>query len=266
MVLPGNSTDRRFWRRGGGDIRRGNTDCFRLNLADLKISFRIWLGYDESWWWAVSSGSRWGTAGFVLRRHGNEGVRLFPRGTTDRHSISGDVVDDSASEFVILWTRYQPEVRRYIGMFVRKSADADDILQQTASRLWEKFEEYDSERPFVPWAIGFAYYEVLSWRQKQGRDRLVFSEQILAQLHTTIRQESSLLEIRRRALDGCLQKLSVKERQLILQRYAEHGAIQKEANRSRVSRHKLYYAIEKLRMRLLACIDDTMQQEGWQHG
>lgn len=175
-------------------------------------------------------------------------------------------MDDSASKFVSLWTRCQPEVRRYVGMFVLKTADADDVLQQTAARLWEKFAEYDSDRPFVAWAIGFAYHEVLSWRQKQSRDRLVFSEEILAQLHATIGQESSLLELRRRALDGCLQKLSDKERRRILQRYSEHGAVQREAKQSRISPHKLYYAIEKLRLRLLACIDDTMRQEGWQHG
>ena len=135
-----------------------------------------------------------------------------------QRTVFGDEVDDSASEFVSLWTRYQPEVRRYVGMLVPKAADADDVMQQTASRLWEKFEEYDPDRPFVAWAIGFAYHEVLSWRQKQSRDRLVFSAEILAQLHATIGQESSLLELRRRTLDGCLQKLSDKERRLILQR------------------------------------------------
>lgn len=175
-------------------------------------------------------------------------------------------MDDSASRFVCLWTQHQPEVRRYVGMLMPTAADADDVLQQTASRLWEKFAEFDPDRPFVAWAIGFAYHEVLLWRQKRSRDRLVFSEEVLAQLHATIGQESSLLELRRRALDGCLQKLSDRERRLVLQRYSEHGAVQREAKQSRTSPHKLYYAIEKLRLRLLACIDHTMQQEGWQHG
>ncbi|MEO8497594.1 MAG: sigma factor [Planctomycetota bacterium] len=105
-------------------------------------------------------------------------------------------MDDATSEFVNLWNRYQPEVRRYVGMLVPRAADADDVIQQTATRLWAKFEEYDAERPFVAWAIGFAYHEVLSWRQRQARDRLVFSEEILSQLHATITEESSLLELR----------------------------------------------------------------------
>ena len=139
-------------------------------------------------------------------------------------------------------------------------------MQQTASRLWEKFEQYDSQRPFVAWAIGFAYHEVLSWRQRKARDRLVFSEEILAQLDATIGEEASLLELRRRALDGCLEQLSTNERNLLLRRYSEHGAVQREAEQSQTSPHKLYYVIEKLRTRLLACIESRMQREGWLNG
>lgn len=178
----------------------------------------------------------------------------------------GDDVSDSAPEFVSLWTRCQPEVRRYVCKLVPKASDAEDVMQQTALRLWEKFDEYDSERPFVAWAIGFAYHEVLSWRQRQARSRLVFSETILAQLHTTISEEASLLELRRKALDGCLQKVDASERELLLRRYSEHGAVQREAGESKTSPHKLYYAIKKLRARLMACIDAAMRQEGWQHG
>lgn len=175
-------------------------------------------------------------------------------------------MDDATSEFVSLWTRYQPEVRRYVSMFVRLAVDVEDVMQQTAASLWAKFGQYDRERPFVAWAMKFAYHEVLSWRQRQARDRLVFSDEVIAQLHDTIAEESPLLEVRRRALDGCLQKLSVQERSLLLRRYSEHGAVQEDAKQAKVSPHKLYYTIEKLRLRLLACIDGTLRQEGWQHG
>ncbi|MEZ6127981.1 MAG: sigma-70 family RNA polymerase sigma factor [Planctomycetaceae bacterium] len=175
-------------------------------------------------------------------------------------------MSDLTPEFVSLWTRYQPEVRRYVCKLVVKSVDAEDVMQQTAARLWEKFDQYDAKRPFVAWAIGFAYHEILSWRQRQSRDRLVFSESILAQLHATSVEEASMLELRRKALDGCLQKLGAKEKDLLLRRYAEHGTVQREAKRSQTSPHKLYYVIEKLRARLIACIDSTMQQEGWRHG
>lgn len=175
-------------------------------------------------------------------------------------------MEGSVPDFVSLWTRYQPEVRRYVCTLVPGTANAEDVMQQVAARLWVKFEQYDPERPFVAWAIGFAYHEVLSWRQGQARDRLVFSEDVLAQLHSTIAEESSLMELRRKALDGCLQKIDTRGRELLLRRYSQHGSVQREARKSNTSPHKLYYAIERLRTRLLACIDNTMRQEGWQHG
>lgn len=179
---------------------------------------------------------------------------------------SGSTVVDRTSEFVSLWTQWQPEVRRYVLTLVPLPTEADDVMQQTASRLWEKFGEYDRERPFVAWAIGFAYHEILSWRQRRARDRMVFSQGLLEQLHATATSEASLLELRRRALDGCLEKLSDAERELIVNRYREHGSVRREAERSDVRPHTLYHAIEKLRLRLLDCIDGTLRREGWQHG
>lgn len=175
-------------------------------------------------------------------------------------------MSDSASEFVTLWTQAQPEVRRYISMLVIRPADSEDVLQQTAARLWEKFEEYDHERPFLPWAIRFAYMEVLSWRQKYARSRLVFSDETLSLISSSIVEESPLLEIRRQALDKCLQELSEKERSLLLKRYAEHGGVKQAAEDSRVNVNKLYYTIEKLRIRLLKCVDLRIKKEGWNNG
>ena len=49
-------------------------------------------------------------------------------------------LNDLAPEFVSLWTRYQPDVRRYVCMIVPLASDAEDVMQETAKRLWEKFE------------------------------------------------------------------------------------------------------------------------------
>ena len=178
-------------------------------------------------------------------------------------SILELLVTPSTAEFVSLWTQALPEVSRYVRILVPNSASVDDILQLTATRLWDKFADYDSGRPFVPWAIRFAHHEVLGWRQRQTRDRSVFSEKTIDQLHDRFCAELPLIEIRRQALDDCLQQLSDSERDLVLRRYAEHGTVQREARQSNTSVHKLYYVIDKLRRRLLDCIDGKMQLEGW---
>ena len=173
---------------------------------------------------------------------------------------------DDYSEFIRLWTRCQPEVRRYVFILVPRPADAEDILQDTLTTLWEKFKDYDPERPFFAWAVGFAHLEVLKWRQRQSRDRLIFSDALLDSLEKTISEESPLLELRRHALDRCLGQLDERGRKLLPERYGRHGAIKELALKEGVSVDRLYYAISKLRGLLLACIDKTMRKEGWQYG
>ncbi|MEY2598486.1 MAG: polymerase sigma factor CnrH [Verrucomicrobiota bacterium] len=170
---------------------------------------------------------------------------------------------NSIPDFVRLWTSHQEEVRRYVFLMVPRSRDAAEVLQEVSVRLWEKWPEYDASRPFVPWAIRFAYLEVLKWRQRQAREKLIFSDALLAQLDATQEEESPLMEARRGALQGCLQKLGPSERRWLGLRYANHGAIKAEATHSGGNLRKVYYALEKVRAALLRCVEGNLKQEGW---
>lgn len=170
---------------------------------------------------------------------------------------------DPNSEFVRLWTRHQAEVERYLFMMIPRQADAAEVLQEVSVLLWKKWEQYDPERPFLPWAIRFAYLEVLKWRQRQAREKLVFSDSLLAQLHKRHDEEAPLMEARRKALDSCLSKLSDQQRKWVYLRYGRHGAVKEEAEKTGVSMHKLYYALEKIRGQLLDCVDLFLRKEGW---
>lgn len=172
---------------------------------------------------------------------------------------------DPTAQFVRLWTRHQAEVERYIYSMVPRAADAAEVLQDVSVRLWEKWDQYDQDRPFVPWAIRFAYLEVLKWRQKLAREKLLFSDSLLEQLNTRYDEESALMEARRKALDGCLTGLTEQQRKWVNLRYGRHGAVKEEAKRTGISMHKLYYALEKIRANLLDCVGETMKREGWNH-
>ncbi len=170
---------------------------------------------------------------------------------------------DATSQFVQLWTRHQAEVERYVFMMVPRAADAAEVLQEVSVQLWEKWDNYDTSRPFVPWAIRFAYLEVLKWRQRQAREKLIFSDSLLQQLNVTLDEEAPLTEARNRALETCLTKLTEREKKWVHLRYGRHGAVKEEAERRGISLHKVYYAIEKIRGQLLNCIEQTLRREGW---
>ena len=170
---------------------------------------------------------------------------------------------DPTAEFVRLWTRHQAGVERYLFTMMPRTSDVGEVLQNVSVKIWEKWEQFDQERPFVPWALKFAWFEVQKWRQRQAREKLVFSDELLEQLNVVYENEASLMEIRRRALEVCLGKLNQQERKWVQLRYSRHGAVKEEAERRGVSMHKLYYALEKIRARLLGCIVETIRKEGW---
>ena len=72
---------------------------------------------------------------------------------------------DQTTEMTLLWTAAQSSVMAFIRSVTPQLADAEDILQETARQIVERFDEYDRERPFAPWAIGIARYKVLEWRR-----------------------------------------------------------------------------------------------------
>ena len=170
---------------------------------------------------------------------------------------------DPTSEFVRLWTRHQGEVERYVFMMVPRAADAAEVVQEVSVALWEKWDQYDQSRPFAPWAIRFAYHEVLRWRQRQAREKLIFSNSLLEQLNSVHEAEAPVMEARRKALQTCLGELTDQQRKWVNLRYGRHGAVKEEAKRTGVRLHKLYYALEKIRAQLLECIDGSMKREGW---
>src|SRR4026209_69721 len=72
-------------------------------------------------------------------------------------------------QFLSLFLRSEREVFRYVAALVPNVADAEDIVQQTALALWEKFDAYDRSQPFTPWACRFALNKAKQWIERRQR-------------------------------------------------------------------------------------------------
>jgi DNA-directed RNA polymerase specialized sigma24 family protein len=72
-------------------------------------------------------------------------------------------------EFLRVFLANEREILRYVIALVPNIGDAQEIVQQTALVLWEKFHEYDSDRPFAPWACRFALNVTRQWMDRRRR-------------------------------------------------------------------------------------------------
>src|SRR5512137_113821 len=84
--------------------------------------------------------------------------------------------------FLSLFLRSEREVFRYVAAMVPNVADAEDILQQTALALWEKFEAYDPVHPFTPWACRFALNKARQWIDRRQRWQALLSDGLAEEL------------------------------------------------------------------------------------
>lgn len=164
-------------------------------------------------------------------------------------------------EFVKLLAQYDREVFRYVLTLVSDRAAAEDILQETAAALWRKLPEYDSARPFLPWAFQFAYLEVLKHRKRTLRHPLLFDDALLAEIAERRAADQPLLEARREALDKCLAELSHDDRRLAEARYGANQTVAQLAEQTAIPVKRLYNALDRLRRRLMECIARRLHAE-----
>lgn len=111
----------------------------------------------------------------------------------------------------------------YIVKLVGGFHDAEDVLQETNLKLCREREDYDASKPFLPWAMTLARFEAMTWRKRQSRSKLVFSEELMDKLAETFAQpepaDDSALGDRLAALEACKAKLSPENRSLLERHY-----------------------------------------------
>ena len=170
-------------------------------------------------------------------------------------------LDESRRHFVRLLTQHQRRVYGYILKLVVNWNDADEILQETNLRLWEEFDRFEAGTDFAAWAIRVAHYQVLTWRKKRDRSRLVFDEATIQTISAEERSTVSACDPREQALMACLDLLTARNRDLIQRCYAGKHTIRRvaeELNRSAVS---VYKSVQRIRLTLHRCIEQRLLVE-----
>jgi RNA polymerase sigma-70 factor (ECF subfamily) len=169
------------------------------------------------------------------------------------------------ASFVRLLTQHERRIYGYILKMVVDWNDADEILQETNVRLWEEFDRFEPGTDFAAWALRVAHFEVLTWRKRRQRSRLVFSEEAIASLaddHApagVVPQERD--RAREAALAECLKHVSASNRELIQRCYSGAQTIREVADGLGRSAEAIYKRLQRLRLGLHRCIEQRLLVE-----
>ncbi|TWU34106.1 RNA polymerase sigma factor [Novipirellula aureliae] len=169
-------------------------------------------------------------------------------------------LDNEHSEFARLIAQHQKAVQSYILANVPRWGDADEIWQETSVRLWLEFDKFQRGSNFSAWAIRVAHFEILTWRKKVGRSRLIFGSEFLECLEGEQDQfTSKQSQDRIKALDQCLENSTDKQRELLSRFYEPNRQVGQIAEAMKCSRDAVYKSVQRIRKMLRKCIERRLQ-------
>jgi RNA polymerase sigma-70 factor (ECF subfamily) len=168
---------------------------------------------------------------------------------------------DLAAKFVEQLTAHQQKLHAYITTLMLGDPAAADVLQDTNVDLWSRAQDFDFERPFLPWAFAFARQRVLAFRKNQSRSRLLFSDAAMARIDEECTKLAGEADTRLAALQNCLKKLNERQSYLIGERYHAKTSVKMLAARLGENAHNVASQLHRIRTALARCVDATMAAE-----
>lgn len=166
-----------------------------------------------------------------------------------------------SADFVQLFTRSQRRIYLFILAQVQSPTQAEEILQDTNVIVLAKHYQFQPGTNFLAWACQIANYEILKFRAKRRREKLVFNDDILELVAAEALARADELEARRAALMECLGRLRPRDRELIQSRYAPgHSGKDLAADLGRPA-NSVYQSLGRIRRTLWECIQRRLAAE-----
>ena len=165
---------------------------------------------------------------------------------------------NATEEVQLLFVRHENSIRAFVRALQPSLADADDVMQETFLTVSRKASSFEPGTNFVAWAFSIARLKALeSFRQRKRAN--VLSEAAISALAEDAPSPESLSE-REDALEGCLEKLAPKVRDLLWRRYSRRQSSDEMAEAAGMTSNAVRVALSKSRVALRDCINSQLQR------
>lgn len=166
-----------------------------------------------------------------------------------------------ADAFAKLYAAEQSRLFAFIYSLVGSHDLASDVLQETNVVIWEKRDQFTLGTNFTAWAFRIARYQVMAMREKQSRDRLVFSDEFVALIADESAEFNEQFDQRQAALEQCMGKLPAKQSELLRQRYMHGHSVKAIAKNFNRSANAIAVQMHRVRAALSDCIEHRIKPE-----
>lgn len=166
------------------------------------------------------------------------------------------------SRFAEVYISNQERLKGYVYSLVANWNDAEEVFQRTSLLLWRKWEQFDQDREFLPWAFGIARIEVKRFLSERNRQQKMLSDSAMETLDTVIVQNADGLQDRLAALEHCVRKLPARQRSILWASYRKSASIEEVGQLFGLSANAVYKRLRKIREQLHRCIDIRLSAWG----
>ncbi len=158
------------------------------------------------------------------------------------------------------YTGVQNRLFAYILTMVHNENDAEELLQETSSLLWEHFDNFQLGTNFSAWACSIARNKVIDFVRKNKKTRPFFDTDTYSQIEQYVNSDRDDLSDRLNHLHQCVGKLKDSDRSLIVMRFQKNMAIKQMSQATGRSPDGLYKSMTRILSMLRQCIDRSMRQ------
>ena len=152
----------------------------------------------------------------------------------------------------------EARIRAFIRTLVSDPLAVDDVFQEVALVLWQKFDRYDPLRPFDAWARGVVAKEVLVMRRGKARCPTPFPPDVVVAILDEFERfvaSGGMTSERAEALERCVETLPPLSQKMLRLRYGKSMSVKQVALSLGRTIAPTQRALSRIRQRLADCIE-----------
>ena len=151
--------------------------------------------------------------------------------------IAAHVQNGDTEAFGVLVKRYEEKISRYANKFLYAYQDRQDAVQETFIKAYQNIQSFRTSEKFSPWIYRIAHNTFLNVIRKQKRENItLFDTDQLFNFYAPDTSEDALRGQHedREILEQCLDKLSLKYREVLVLFYFEEKSYDEIADILRI--------------------------------
>ncbi len=170
-------------------------------------------------------------------------------------------MDNKSTKFFQLYASVHGRLLSYIMMMVHNQAASEDLLQETAAIMWEKFEQFQEGTNFSAWAFSIARNKAFEYLRDNQKTKKLFRSEFYERLAHVAEESTNDCSLRIKALDVCLKKLNGNDQKLVDLRYRSNVPIKDISLKTGKPISTLYRHFSKIMGLLRICISRSLAEQ-----